>query len=206
MGQPSIMSLADLATPMAIRVAATLNLVDRAGDGATAERLAADTGTSAPILRRLLDHLVTVGLFTCESDRYRPTDLGAQLAEFKPLLDINRAGGRADLAFVDLLHTITTGASAYTHRYGREFWADLDAHPPLRRSFDAQMAWRFENHVSLIAANFPLGAVTLKKSTPAVATATCCAPSSPRIPASAAPWSTLLPPPPPPWPASPPPA
>ncbi|MEV6602998.1 methyltransferase [Kutzneria sp. NPDC051319] len=157
MGQPSIMSLADLATPMAIRVAATLNLVDRAGDGATAERLAADTDTSAPILRRLLDHLVTVGLFTCESDRYRPTDLGAQLAEFKPLLDINRAGGRADLAFVDLLHTITTGASAYTHRYGREFWADLDDHPPLRRSFDAQMAWRFENHASLIAANFPWG-------------------------------------------------
>ncbi|MBB5890002.1 methyltransferase [Kutzneria kofuensis] len=160
MGLPSIMSMVDLATPMAIRVAATLNLVEHAGSaGATVDRLAADTGTSAPILRRLLDHLVAVGVFDRDSDRYRPTALGMQLTEdgFKPLLDINRAGGRADLAFVDLLQTITTGASAYTHRYGREFWADLDAHPHLRRSFDAQMAWRFANHAARIASNFDWG-------------------------------------------------
>jgi hypothetical protein len=155
MGLPSIMSMADLATPMAVRVAATLNLAEHAGNGATADQLAADTGTAAPILRRLLDHLVTVGVFSLDDDRYRPTPLGAQLTDFKPLLDINRAGGRADLAFVDLLHTITTGASAYTHRYGREFWADLDAQPALRRSFDAQMAWRFTDHANQIAANFP---------------------------------------------------
>jgi hypothetical protein len=155
MGMPSILSMADLATPMAIRVAATLNLAEHAVDGATADQLAADTGTSAPILQRLLDHLVTVGVFTLDDDQYRPTPLGAQLSHYKPLLDINRAGGRADLAFVELLHTITTGASAYTHRYGREFWADLDAQPSLRQSFDAQMAWRFVDHAGQIAANFP---------------------------------------------------
>lgn len=155
MGLPSIMSMAELATPMAIRVAATLNLAEHVGDGATAEQLAAATGTSAPILRRLLDHLVTVGVFTLDGDHYLPTPLGSQLTDFKPLLDINRAGGRADLAFVELLHTITTGASAYTHRYGREFWADLDAQPALRQSFDAQMAWRFVDHAGQIAASFP---------------------------------------------------
>ncbi|GAA1986402.1 methyltransferase [Amycolatopsis minnesotensis] len=162
MNPPSIMAMADLATPMSLRVAATLNLVEHAGNaGATAEHLAARTGTSAPALRRLLDHLVTIGAFNLdpESNRYHPTDLGAQLHEdapegIKPLLDINRAGGRAELAFVDLVETITTGTPAYTHRYGREFWADLDAHPELRHSFDTQMNWRFQAQAPQIAERF----------------------------------------------------
>jgi hypothetical protein len=154
--------MADLATPMAIRVAATLSLVEHAGSaGATSEHLADKTGTAAPALRRLLDHLVTVGVFDldAESGYYRPTDLGAQMGEdapagIKPLLDINSAGGRAELAFVDLLGTITTGAPAYERRYGREFWADLDANPELRRSFDAQMNWRFRVQAAQIAERF----------------------------------------------------
>jgi SAM-dependent methyltransferase len=154
--------MADLTTPMSIRVAATLSLVERAGNvGATAEQLASGTGTSAPALRRLLDHLVTIGVFELdmESSRYRPTNLGAQLSEdapegIKPLLDINCAGGRAELAFVELLGTLTTGTPAYVHRYGREFWADLDARPQLRRSFDAQMNWRFQAQAPQIAERF----------------------------------------------------
>jgi hypothetical protein len=157
--------MADLATPMAIRVAATLNLVEHAGsNGATAERFAAETGTSAPALRCLLDHLVAVGVFDldAESGRYRPTDLGAQMSEdaptgIKPLLDINRAGGRADLAFVELLDTVTTGAPAYVRRYGRGFYADLDARPELRRSFDTQMNWRFQVQAPQIAERFGWG-------------------------------------------------
>ncbi|HWO62383.1 MAG TPA: methyltransferase, partial [Umezawaea sp.] len=113
-------------------------------------------GASAPALGRLLDHLVTVGVFTLDGDRYRPTDLGAQMAEdspqgVKPLLDIHRAGGRAELAFVDLLGTITTGTPAYEHRYGRDFWTDIDADPDLRHSFDAQMRWRFRTQARQIA-------------------------------------------------------
>jgi SAM-dependent methyltransferase len=160
----SMMAMADLATPMSIRVA-TLCLVERAGTaGGTAERLAGETGTSAPALARLLDHLVTVGVFDfdAESGRYRPTELGAQLDEnapagIKPLLDIKCAGGRAELAFVDLLGTITTGAPAYPHRYGRDFWADLDAEPDLRRSFDAQMTWRFRDQAPQIAQRIDWG-------------------------------------------------
>jgi SAM-dependent methyltransferase len=72
----------------------------------------------------------------------------------KPLLDINSAGGRAELAFVELLGTITTGTPAYPHRYGREFWTDLDARPELRRSFDAQMNWRFRVQATQIAERF----------------------------------------------------
>ncbi|GAB3875587.1 hypothetical protein GCM10029964_020150 [Kibdelosporangium lantanae] len=156
------MALADLATPMAVRVAATLNLVDHAGStGATADQLAAATGTHALSLRFLLDHLVTVGVFDHDppSGRYRPTDLGAQMSEdapqgFKRVLDINRAGGRGELAFVELLETITTGGSAYARRYGRGFWEDLDEHPELRSSFDDQMNWRFRGQAEQIAENF----------------------------------------------------
>ncbi|EFC78776.1 methyltransferase [Parafrankia sp. EUN1f] len=79
---------------------------------------------------------------------------GAAPEGYKTLLDINCAGGRADLAFVELLETITTGAPAYQHRYGRGFWADLDAHPELRRSFDAQMNWRFRAQAPQIAGRF----------------------------------------------------
>ena len=154
--------MADLATPMSIRVAATLSLVERAGSaGATAEQLASETGTAMPAIRCLLDHLVTIGVFDLdvETSHYRPTNLGAQLSEdapegIKPLLDINSAGGRAELAFVELLGTIITGAPAYAHRYGREFWADLDARPELRRSFDAQMNWRFRVQATQIAERF----------------------------------------------------
>ena len=160
--RPSIMALADLATPMSVRVAATLSLAERAGsEGATAEQLASDTGTFAPALQRMLDHLVTVGVFDLdtESGRYRPTDLGQQMrqdapAGIKRLLDITCAGGRAELAFVDLLGTITTGAPAYEHRYGRDFWSDIDATPELRRSFDAQMTWRYQVQAPQIAARF----------------------------------------------------
>jgi 2,7-dihydroxy-5-methyl-1-naphthoate 7-O-methyltransferase len=162
MAAPSIRAMADLATPMSIRVAATLSLVERAGSaGATAEQLASETGTAAPALRRLLDHLVTIGVFDreAESGRYRPTNLGAELSEdapegIKPLLDINSAGGRAELGFVELLETITTGTPGYVQRYARDFWADLDARPELRRSFDAQMNWRFRVQATQIAERF----------------------------------------------------
>lgn len=155
-----IRAMADLATPMSIRVAATLSLAEHAGTvGATAEQLAAATGTAAPALRRLLDHLVAIDVFTLDDGRYRPTDLGAQLREdapegIKPLLDITCAGGRAELAFVDLLGTITTGEPAYEQRYGRGFWADLGADPKLRRTFDAQMNWRFQAQAPQIAERF----------------------------------------------------
>lgn len=72
-------------------------------------------------------------------------------------MDINSAGGRADLAFVDLLDTLTTGTPAYERRYGRGFWEDLDTEPRLRRSFDAQMEWRFRTQVAQIAERFDWG-------------------------------------------------
>lgn len=161
----SLLQLADMATPMAIRVAATLRIADRAGpDGSTSDQLADETAVPAPALRRLLDHLVTVGVFDRDapSGRYRPTDLAAQMRQdapegVLPLLDIEQAGGRAELAFVELLHTIRTNQAGYSRHFGRDFWSDLDVDPALRRSFDEQMTWRFQRQAPQIAANYDWG-------------------------------------------------
>ncbi|MFF2550454.1 methyltransferase [Nocardia sp. NPDC058058] len=64
------------------------------------------------------------------------------------------------MAFVELLGTIATGDAAYPRRYGRSFWADLDADPALRKSFDAQMKWRFKAMAGQIAEQFDWGRFT----------------------------------------------
>lgn len=138
---------ADLVTPMAIRVAATLGLADHiAGGTDSATALAEATGTDADSLGRLLEHLVTAGIVTRSGDRrYSLTCLGEQLTDAHPgrgraWLDINGAVGRADLAMVDLAATIRSGQPAYPRFYGRGFWEDLAADPALSTSFDALMA------------------------------------------------------------------
>nr|WP_244211206.1 methyltransferase [Amycolatopsis kentuckyensis] len=52
------------------------------------------------------------------------------------------------------METVTTGTPAYEHRYGGDFWTDIDAEPRLRRSFDAPMNWRFQAQAPQIAERF----------------------------------------------------
>lgn len=149
-----------MATAMSLRVAAILRLADRIGDaGCTAAELAGWTKPSAAALTRVLDHLVSIGVLQLVEDRYQITDLGSQLREdadndLLDLLDVNSAIGRAELAFVELLHTVSTGTAAYPRRYGRDFWADLAATPALQQSFDAKMTRRFREHAPQIAQRF----------------------------------------------------
>jgi hypothetical protein len=152
--------MAGLATPMALRVAVTLRLADRlSGEGADAADLAVQTGTDRAAMVRLLDHLVTVGILDLTDDRYRSTALGDHLrAEADnglfDELDIASAIGRAELAFVELGHTVGTGRAGYPQRYGTDFWADLATAPALQRSFDATMTRRFREHAPAIARRF----------------------------------------------------
>ncbi|MEU5920003.1 methyltransferase [Streptomyces sp. NPDC047141] len=142
--------LGNLVTPMAVRVAATLRLVDHLRDGATTVgELAARTGTHAPTLARLVRHLVVTGVLAGEGDgdggTLRPTRLGLLLADDHPAqqrawLDLRGAIARADLAFAGLLDAIRTGRPAYQDRFGRPFWEDLSAEPELADSFDALMS------------------------------------------------------------------
>lgn len=161
--------MASLATPMALRVAATLRLPDRIGDdGATASELAGATGTSPAAMIRLLDHLVSLRVIERadshgDSPRYQTTELGDCLREdrgggaLRDDLDIGSALGRAELSFVQLQHTITTGQPGYQRHYGQDFWTDLAAAPALQASFDAKMTRRIREKAPQIARSFDWG-------------------------------------------------
>ncbi|MEU3624154.1 methyltransferase [Amycolatopsis coloradensis] len=152
--------LAGLATPMALRVAVTLGLPDRlSGEGAAAGELAAELGQSPLALDLLLGHLVTLGVVEPAPAGYRTTEYGAKLRAdagngLAGLLDINAAGGRGELAFVELAHSVATGQAGYIRRYGQDFWADLAEHPRLRETFDRQMTQRFSAQIPGLVAGF----------------------------------------------------
>jgi hypothetical protein len=143
--EQTLRAMASLATPMAIRVAATLHIADHAAAAPrTAEELAEKTDAHAPSLERMLRHLVTVGVLIDEQGRYSVTALGDVLRDEHPSrlrrhLDIEASVGRADLSFVHLLHTVRTGQPAFPVQYGRTFWEDLSANEALAASFDALM-------------------------------------------------------------------
>lgn len=146
-----------LATPMAVRVAVTLGLPDRLrDDGATAAELAAELDVDAVALGLLLDHLTTLGFTEPAGTGYRTTAFGRHLCAdadngLTELLHLDAAGGRAELAFAELAHSITTGEAGYPRRYGRDFWSDLAEHPHLRASFDRQMTHRFRDQLPRLA-------------------------------------------------------
>lgn len=157
-----IRALAGLGTPMALRVAVTLGLPDRLRHNGTVERVADELGLAPLPLGLLLDHLATLGIVDRTGNGYRTTDFGALLCRdagngLTNFLHLDMAGGRAEMAFVELLHSVTTGQAGYAHRFGQDFWADLDEHPHLRASFDKQMTDRFLGQVPRIVAGFDWG-------------------------------------------------
>jgi hypothetical protein len=77
----------------------------------------------------------------------------------RPWLDLEGAIGRADLCFVQMLHTIRTGEPAYPLQFGRPFWDDLAGDPALAASFDALMGGRLGADAPHIAAAYPWDAL-----------------------------------------------
>ena len=157
---------ADLATPMAIRVAATLRLADHiAAAGADGRALAAAVDADHDALGRVLGHLVTAGVLTrTDAGAFGLTAIGEQLRGdhpdgLRPWLDLEGAIGRADLCFVELLHTVRTGEPASPRRFGRPFWDDLSADAALAASFDALMGGRLAADAPVVAAAYPWGAL-----------------------------------------------
>ncbi|MFJ1974551.1 methyltransferase [Streptomyces sp. NPDC087903] len=138
--------LADLVTPMAVRVAATHRVADHITDGrVTAYDIARAEGLRVQPLDRVLRHLVTVGVLTADGGSYGLTELGQGLRSDHPsgqlhLIDLNGAIGRGDLCLVELPHLVRTGDPAYPVRYGLPFWDDLETDPELAQSFDRVMA------------------------------------------------------------------
>nr|WP_296070701.1 methyltransferase [uncultured Actinoplanes sp.] len=146
---------ADLVTPMAIRVAATLRLAGHIVAGRrTAAALATAVGADPDALGRLLAHLVTAGVLAGEGT-YTLTPMGEQLPGFQDWLDMEGSVGRGDLCFVEMLHTVRTGEPAFPRRFGRPFWEDLAADPAREASFDALMGSRLTADIPDVVAAYP---------------------------------------------------
>ncbi|OKI61985.1 methyltransferase [Streptomyces sp. MJM1172] len=143
----TLMRLADLVTPMSLRVAAHLRLVDHMRDGVhDLESLAKATDSHQDTLGRLIRHLIAVDVLAEPTpDHYVPTPLGELLAHGHPAtqvgwLDPTHMIGRADLALVHLFEAVRDGGSVYKHRYGKEFWDDVSDDPDLGATFYDLMA------------------------------------------------------------------
>ncbi|GAA3455289.1 methyltransferase [Dactylosporangium matsuzakiense] len=160
----SLWALADLVTPMAIRVAATLRLADHIIAGTrTPEALAEAVQADPDALRRLLEHLATAGLVTRTGDGFALSPLGEQLRgdhpdQFRDWLDLEGSIGRSDLAFTGLLHTVRTGEAAFPRHFGRPFWEDLAADAARQASFDNLMGGRLTRDLPAVATAYPWGA------------------------------------------------
>jgi hypothetical protein len=146
-------ALAQLSTPMAVRVAATLRVADHITAGLrTAKELAPVVRADPDALERLLSYLAVRGVFSKDADgRFGLTELGQALRDDHPagkraLLDIDGLG-RAELSFIELLHSVRTGQAAFPEHFGRTFWQDLAADPVRADSFDRWMAVNVERRL-----------------------------------------------------------
>jgi hypothetical protein len=151
---------------MALRVAATLRIADQiAGGIRTAPALAEAVHANPDALDRLLHHLVTAGVLTRDpAGQYDLTALGEPLREDHParlraLMDVESAIGRADLSFVQLLHTVRTGEPGFPVHFGRPFWDDLASDPDRTASFDAQMGVDVSADAEDVAAGYDWGSL-----------------------------------------------
>ncbi|MGW2089800.1 methyltransferase [Streptomyces sp. NPDC001880] len=128
-----LLEMANLLTPMALRTAATLKLADHVATGAvTAAELARRTSCVERPLRKVMDHLVTLGVMRREGEGYALEKLGVPLLSehdalaVRPLLDLNNACGRTEMALTHLMHTVRTGEAAYEGAWGKSVWDDFN--------------------------------------------------------------------------------
>lgn len=135
--------LGDLRGPWCLRVVVTLRIADQLASGPSAiDDLAAAAACDAESLRRVLRHLVAMGVFE------EPTPGRFALNEAAELLrdpshrlyfDLDGFGGRMTHAWSTLPTVVRTGKAAYHELFGRPFWEDLNANPDVGASFDAFM-------------------------------------------------------------------
>ena len=158
-------AMAQLSTPMAVRVAATLRVADHVAAGLrTAEQLAPVVRADPDALERLLSHLAVRGVFIRDEEgRFSLTHLGEALREDHPagkraLLDIDGLG-RAELSFIQLLHSVRTGQAAFPEQFGRTFWQDLAADPVRAAAFDRWMAVNVERRLPDLVGGYDWGSL-----------------------------------------------
>ena len=135
--------LVDLCTPWCIHTVVTLRIAERIADGESdIGKLAAAAGVDRDALSRVMQHLVSKGLFESpERGRFELNEAARGLMDpaARLGLDLNGIGGRMAYAWSTLPAAVRTGRAAYHEVFGRDYWQDLDAHPDVAASFDAMM-------------------------------------------------------------------
>jgi hypothetical protein len=130
----------DLATPWCLHVAATLRIPQHIEAGRhDIAGLAAAAGCDRDALHAVLGHLAARGVFTEEPAGYFTLNQAAEQLAKIPFLDLDGIGGRMAHTWGTLLDYVRTGQPAYERVFGRPFWEDLAAHPPIAAEFDALM-------------------------------------------------------------------
>jgi hypothetical protein len=134
-------SLADLCTPWCIHVVATLRVAEQIGAGKSRiGDIAKAVGADAWVLHRVMQHLVTKGVFDEPEDgRFALNETARGLLDpmLRIGLDLDSFGGRMAQAWGTMLRYVRTGQPAYQDVFGRPFWEDLEANPKVSADFDA---------------------------------------------------------------------
>ncbi|MGJ5817589.1 methyltransferase [Paludibaculum fermentans] len=134
-------SLCDLQTPWCIHTAATLRLAHHMDAGLShVKEIAAAAQCDPYVLDCLLGYLVSRGVFEQTGPgRYVLNEAAKGLLDPGMLigLDLDGFGGRMAHAWGTMLSYVRTGRPAYHQLFGRGFWEDLEANPPIAAQFDA---------------------------------------------------------------------
>ncbi len=139
------MTFDTLVTARACYAAAKLRIPDLLMDDVrTSDQLAAASGTNPTALYRLLRCLATLGVLNEEPGRrFSLTALGTVLRSDAPRTMrpwVEFCGDPYYLAaWVDILHSVTTGHAAFDHVHGRPLFGYLGEHPEASRVFDDAM-------------------------------------------------------------------
>jgi hypothetical protein len=149
-GPPSeFIELASLARAyqrsQALAVAAELGIADLLGDRErVVDDLAAESGTHAGTLYRLLRALASIGVFSERADRgFALTPLGQYLRSDHPLsvrpVVLMLCSDYEWEAWGELRYSVRTGENAAMHALGMDVWEHRRRHPVAGEVFDASM-------------------------------------------------------------------
>ncbi|MEV4293596.1 methyltransferase [Microbispora rosea] len=141
----TLLDMADLVRPNAVRVAAALKLADHLAEHPmTVEELAERTDSHPVMLGKLLRYLVDLGLFQVDdAEKYTVSELGEPLRRDFPqsvgqFLSAEGLFGRIELGLVGLLHSVRTGEPCHAAAFGREYWDEINNDPAFVPALEAE--------------------------------------------------------------------
>jgi len=128
----------------AVALAARLGIADLvAAQPRSVAELAAATGTSAPMLERLLRVLAATGLFKRIDDGSYMNSPDSELLRDDHPHSVRHicmlAGGEYYRAFGELAHTVATGEPAFRHLFGTSIYEYMESHRETAETYDAAM-------------------------------------------------------------------